>query len=182
MNTIKTLFFGTIITFSAFGQTAQRNSQPTIEATWKSIDENGYSIQYPDSWDVDKSGTMGMSFMILSKLTSPQDQFRENVNLLIQDLTGQNINLEKFVEISQSQIKTMVVSGNILENKTLNSGGKEYQRVVYSGDLNQFKFKFQQYYWVIQDKAYILTLTCEAAQFDAYHETGEKIMNSFRLK
>lgn len=182
MNTIKALLFFAIISFNTFGQTAQKKSQPAIEPTWKSIDENGYSIQYPDSWDVDKSGTMGMSFMILSKQTSPQDQFRENVNLLIQDLTGQNINLEKFVALSHSQIKTMVVDGNILENKTLNSGGKEYQRVVYSGDLNQFKFKFQQYYWVIQDKAYILTLTCEAGQFDTYHETGEKIMNSFNLK
>jgi hypothetical protein len=182
MNTIKLLFFFAIISLTSFGQTAQKTSQPEIEGSWKSIDENGYSIQYPDSWDVDKSGTMGMSFMIFSKQTSSQDQFRENVNLLIQDLTGQNINLKKFVELSESQIKTMVVNGNVLENKTLNSGGREYQRVVYSGDLNQLKFKFQQYYWVIQDKAYILTFTCEAGQFDTYHETGEKIMNSFIFK
>lgn len=182
MNTIKVLLFSIIISFNSLGQIAQKTAEPGIEDAWKSIEENGYSIQYPGSWDVDKSGAMGMSFMILSKQTTPQDQFRENVNLIIQDLTGQNINLEKFVELSQDQIKVMFVNLNILENKRMNSGGKEYQRVVYSGDLNQFKFTFQQYCWVVQDKAYILTLTCEAGQFDAYHETGDKIMNSFRFK
>src|SRR5688500_7329913 len=123
MNTIKVLLFSLVISFNSLGQTAQKNAEPGIEDSWKSIEENGYSIQYPDSWDVDKSGAMGMSFMILSKQTTPQDQFRENVNLIIQDLTGQNINLEKFVELSQDQIKVMFVNLNILENKRMNSGG-----------------------------------------------------------
>jgi hypothetical protein len=182
MNKIKILLLCTVVSISAFAQTTQKDPQPTTENSWKLIDENGYSIQYPGSWDVDKSGARGMSFMILSKQTSPQDQFRENVNLLIQDLTGQNINLEKFVEISEGQIKTMVTASNIIENKTMNSNGTKYQRVVYSGELNQFRFKFQQYYWIVNEKAYILTLTCEEGQFDTYHETGEKIMNSFRFK
>jgi hypothetical protein len=39
--------------------------------------------------------------------------------------------------------------------------------------------KFEQYYWVINEKAFVLTLTCEEDQFKNYKEVGEKILNSF---
>src|SRR5688572_11228324 len=144
------------------------------DALWKSLDENGYVIQYPDNWDVDQSGQMGMSFLILSKQTSPQDNFRENVNLLIQNLTGLNIDIDAFVKISEDQVTTMYKEGKIYESKRIKNQAKNFHKLVYSGSQGPFVLKTQQYYWVENDKAYILTLTCEAAQFDSYIQTGEK--------
>jgi hypothetical protein len=152
------------------------------ETLWKSLDEIGYGIQYPDNWDVDTSGQMGMSFIIFSRQTSPQDSFRENVNLLIQDLTGLNINIDAFVKISEDQVTTMYKEGKIHESKRIKNQAKNFHKLVYSGSQGPFVLKTQQYYWVENDKAYILTLTCEAAQFDSYIQTGDKIMNSFVLK
>lgn len=164
------------MSISAYGQTAQRENHG------KSINENGYSIQYPDSWDLDKSGQMGMSFILLSKQTSQQDKFRENVNLLIQNLTGQNIDLNKFVEVSEHQIRTMLTKGSLQESKRLNVNGVTFHKIIYTSEQGAFNFKFEQYYWINEEKAYVLTLTCEADQFDNYQETGEKILNSFRLE
>lgn len=76
----------------------------------------------------------------------------------------------------------MVTNGNLLESKRLSANGTEFQRVIYSGDQGVYKLKTEQYYWIKNTKAYVLTLTCEINQFDTYKETGEKIMNSFRLK
>ena len=57
-----------------------------------------------------------------------------------------------------------------------------FQKVIYNDDQGIYKLKFEQYYWVKKEKAYVLTLTCEIDQFEQYIETGEEIMNSFRLK
>ena len=120
--------------------------------------------------------------MILSKQVTPTDPFRENVNLLIQNLAGYNVTLDQFVDVTKEQIKTMITNSNLVESKRHSENGKTFHKIIYTGDQGVMKFKFQQYYWIQNEKAYILTFTCEAGQFDVYRETGEKIMNSFRLK
>ncbi len=180
-------FFALIIALVACGQTPQKDSKTEelnseIGESWKTLSESDYSIQYPDTFDLDKSGQMGMSFVLLSKQTSRQDLFRENVNLLIQDLTGQNIDLDKYVEISEGQIKTMLTDGKLIESERLTNKNKNFQRVIYTGKQGQFDFKWQQLYWVENKKAYVLTLTCEINQYDNYESVGEKIMRTFRIK
>ena len=171
-----------LFSFITFGQTTQKNTVKATEIGWKVLNETNYSIQYPDNWELNKSGQMGSSFFIFSKTTSPQDKFRENVNLIIQSLQGQKIDLDKYVEISEGQIKTMITNGNIIESKRLKINGHEFQKVRYTGDQGIFKLKFEQYYWVLNGQAYVLTFTCEKNQFETYKQTGEKILNSFRIK
>jgi hypothetical protein len=182
MNQIK--LFGLTCLFLCFlscGQTSQKKDHTIIENGWKSIDENSFSVQYPEKWDMKKSGQMGVCLIFLSKQTSPQDKFRENVNVLIQDLSGKNIDLDKYVEISEEQIKTMITNGKLLESKRLSKNGSEFQKVIYTGEEGIYKLKFEQYYLIKNDKAYVITLTCELDQFDAYKTIGEKILNSFQL-
>ncbi len=179
-------FFALIATLVACGQSTPKETKTEVQSefpeNWESLDETAYSIQYPDTFDLDKSGQMGMSFILLSKQTSQQDLFRENVNLLIQDLTGQNIDLDKYVEISEGQIKTMITDGNLIESKRLTDKNKEFQRVIYTGKQGQLNLKWQQFFWVVNKKAYVLTLTCEINQYDNYVSVGEEIMKTFMIK
>jgi hypothetical protein len=168
------LLAGLLFGFSGAAQIPQKQ-------TWKSLDGSGYSIQYPEGWEVNKSGQMGTSFILLSQQETSQDLFRENVNLLIQDLTGMGIDLGKYAEISESQIKTLITNGNLLESKRQNRNGFDHQKVIYTGDQGIYKLKFEQYYFVRNEKAIVLTLTCEIDQFEKYQEIGEKILNSFRF-
>lgn len=188
MKQLKLFIFPALITaFVACGQSPQKESkteeiQIETPENWKELNESDFSIQYPDTFDLDKSGQMGMSFMLKSKQTSQQDLFTENVNLVIQDLKGQNIDLDKYVEISEEQIKTIIDDGNIIESQRLNSKNKEFQRLIYTGKNGQFDFKWQQFYWVENKKAYVLTLTCEIDQYDNYVSVGEGIMKTFVIK
>ena len=149
---------------------------------WNSLNEKDYSIQYPEKWELKKSGQMGTSFILFSQLTSETDQFKENVNLIIQDLTGHNIDLNKYVEISEGQIKTMITDGNIISSNRFKNKGTEFQKVVYTGKQGIFILKFKQYYWVQNDKAYALTLTCEVNEFNNFKDIGEKMLDSFEIK
>ena len=179
-------FFILIVAFTICGQSCKNRTAPEvkikIQDNWKSLDEADYSIQYPDTFQLDKSGQMGMSFILLSKQTSQQDLFKENINLIIQDLSGQNINLDKFVEISEGQIMTMITDGVLIESQKLTKDNKKFQRVIYTGKQGQYDLKWQQLYWVENKKAYILTLTCEANQYENYLSVGENIMKTFTIK
>jgi len=157
---------------SSYGQTKD----------WVTINKDRYSIDYPNDWEFNETEQMGTSFILFSPLTSEKDQFRENVNLLIQDLKGFNLDLDKYVEISISQIKTIIKNSKIIESKRVTNQTSNYQKVIYTGEQGNFDLKFEQYYWVVGEKAIVLTFSCEVNQFGAYQSVGEKILNSFRFK
>lgn len=166
----------------ACNQTSQNNKSTDVPGNWKALNETDYSIQYPDSFELDKSGQMGLSFILLSRQTSDQDLFRENINLLVQNLGGHNVNLDKYVEISIDQLNTVITDGKLLDSRRLKGDGSEYHQVVFSGKQGQFDLKWQQLYWIRNNKAYVLTLTCEASQYDNYVDIGKKVLNTFRIK
>ena len=158
------------------------NVSSQIMSDLKTLDLPGFSVQYPSTWELDQSGQMGSSFILFSPLESEKDKFKENVNLLIQDLTGQNIDLNKYTEISEGQIKTMITNSALVESKRIKNGSDEYHKIIYSGDQGIFHLQFEQYYRVVNHKAYVLTFTTEKEKFAEFTETGEKILNSFKLK
>ena len=162
-------------------QESEKNSEQT-DGNWKTFDNSNYEIQYPTKWELNQGGQMGTSFIIFSVLESENDKFKENVNLIIQDLSGQNIDLNKYTEISEGQIKTMVTNSNLIESKRIKNVRNEYHKIIYSGDQGIFHLQFEQYYTVVNDKAYVLTFTCEKDKFVDYKEIGEKILNSFKVK
>ena len=181
-------FFAAILLFStiACGQTnnkheTESNKQLPISG-WETLDHYDYSIQYPSTWNLNPTEQMGLSFILITALETEDDKFRENINLIIQNLSGQNIDLNKYTQISENQIKTMVTNSNLIESKRIKTATSEYHKIIYSGDQGLFHLQFEQYYWVINEKAYVLTFTSEKAKFEKFAPIGEKIMNSFVVK
>jgi hypothetical protein len=141
-----------------------------------------YKLQYPASWAIDTSKKMGADFFILSPRENDTDKFQENVNLLVQDLTGQNIDLDKYAEITERQIREMAIEGTIYESKKIIKPDKsEYYKMVYGMTQGIFKLKVEQYYFIKKDKAFIMTFTAESSKFDSFQSAGEQILNSFVL-
>src|ERR1035437_4578073 len=157
-------------------------SQQNKETGWLTLKQKDYSIKYPNNWELDQSGQSGTTFILLSVLEMAEDLFRENINLITQDLNGKNINLAKYTEISVEQIKTMIPNSKITESELVKGKSGGYHKIIYTGDQNNFHLKFEQHYWVINNKAYILTFTCEESKFADYKEVAEKILNSFTIK
>jgi hypothetical protein len=180
---LTTLLLSTLV---ARGQTSTKkefsNDSNKVVTGWKNFDGTNYFVQYPPNWELNQNGQMGASFIFFSPLENDKDQFKENVNLLVQDLTGRNIDLDKFVEISEGQVKTMITNSTLVESTRMKSPNPEFHKMIYSGDQGIYHLKFEQYFWIINQQAYILTLTCEQTKFSDYKETGEKILNSFLFK
>ncbi|MDE3256044.1 MAG: hypothetical protein KGN97_08720 [Bacteroidota bacterium] len=173
-------------TAHAFGQTAStassRKAANTTTAPWETYSADHYAVEYPSTWELNQSRLMGTNFILFSPLENENDTFRENVNLLIQDLPGQTYDLDKIIALTEKQVKDMINNADLELSKRIETKKGPYHKLIYSGDQGKYQLKFEQYVWIIQQKAYILTLTCERNKFAAYQTDGEKILNSFSVK
>ena len=163
----------------------QSDTSATTESSlnqWKIHTTDEFEIQYPPNWELNTSGQMGTSFILFSPLEDEQDQFKDNINLLIQDLTGYNLDLDQYVKISEEQVMTMFKGSKFIVNERQQGESHEFHEFIYEGKQGIFDLKFKQYFWVIGEKAWILTFTCEQSKFEEYQANGELILNSFKLK
>lgn len=154
------------------------SSQSKQKKTLKEINRNGYQISYYDDLRLDESGRNNAEFYLFTEKSSKDDNFVENLNLLIQNLENLNIDLNKFVEITESQIKQ---NGNLIESRRIKSSGIEFHKLVYESNYNGIKLKFLQYDFVKNKKAYILTYSAKTEEYAKYLDEMGKIMKSFKI-
>ncbi len=148
---------------------------------WIQFDKPEYSVEYPSNWQIDASGQMGTQFFILSPLDSETDNFKENVNLIKQNITS-TYNLDNYIQLSINQIKTQVKNSKITQSKRIKKGGNEFHILKYKGIQKQLYLSFTQYVFIENEQAYILTFTKEPSKEKAYKKIENHILNSFKLK
>ena len=146
------------------------------------INKKEYSIKSPAGWTVDSSKQMGTDLILFSMLENSADKFRENINVQVQNTAGMNIDLAKYTAISATKIKAMAPDSKIEESKTINTGKLAFQKTIYTATQDHLALKFEQYYYVANKKAYVITFTSELRKFDIFKPVAEEILNSFSLK
>jgi hypothetical protein len=140
-----------------------------------------YKIEYPKSWRIDTSKQMGTELILFSLLEDQNDKFRENVNVMIQDLTGQDINLDKYKQLTEEQLKVMATEGVIFESSIIKSGNENYYKITYAMTQGNFRLKITSLCYIKGEKALLTTFTAELKKYDQYKKTGEGILNSFSV-
>ncbi|MEL6867101.1 MAG: hypothetical protein AAFP19_21940 [Bacteroidota bacterium] len=148
---------------------------------WKILKKDNYEIRFPGDWSVDTSQQMGTTFVLLSPVSDAEDQFRENVNLMVQDLSAYDLNLDQLAKSTESQISNLITDAKMVLSEREERAGEAYHHLVYTGKQGIFDLRYEQYFWLKAKKAYILTLTVEIDQVEAYQETGKLILNSFQF-
>ncbi len=177
--------FTVIILLISIISFAQSNNNPTLDDSLgltEILIQSNYSIQYPNSWDLDTSKQMGSSFALYSKLTSTNDQFRENINLIIQKNLEDTLDLDTYIDLSEKQVSKLISKFRMIESQRMKNNDLEFHKFLYKGKYGTLKLKFEQYIWLIDKQAYVLTLTCETNEFENYQKVGEKILDSFKIE
>jgi hypothetical protein len=154
----------------------------TIDSTWNLINTDSFSIQSPPKWEIDQTGRLGTTVILMSPPESPDDRFRENFNLAVQNLGSRKITLDQFTTLSEKQIKQFVKDGAVVESKRMGTGDNAYHKIIYTGKQGVLLLQFEQYYKIVGNKAYVLTFTTEQFKFDDFKAVGETIMGSLWIK
>jgi hypothetical protein len=173
---LKTILILSIVFMSRICVAQERASADTA-----SFSKNNFTIRFPASWRIDSSGLMGSQVFLFSPLENPADQFRENVNVLIQDLAGSQVDLQRYKEITESQIDQMVTDGKLLESNIVKSDRPHY-KVVYEMRQGKFLLRIISLCYIRDEKAYLVTFTSELAKAELYNKTGDLILATFVLE
>jgi hypothetical protein len=156
-------------------------SQKESSAELTDFTGKNYKLQYPASWTLDTSKSLGPAIFFFSPLENPEDKFSENVNVLIQDLKGEDINLSQYKEITDKQVKDFASDGEILESSILRKNNQEFYRITYTMSQGKFRVKITSVCFIQNEKAYLSTFSAEVDKYDAYKKTAEQILTSFKV-
>lgn len=153
-----------------------------IHDGWVEQSTEEYSLRYPKHLQTNNSGVLGTSAIIFVDSIVSEQKFNPNVNLIVQDFQGKPMDLEAYTQLSVNQVKSLVTNAEIEESSRQSGLRGEYQKVLYTGDQGIFHLKFEQYYAVTKQKAFVVTLTCEEDRFAECQGLGEKVMRTFVIK
>lgn len=156
-------------------------SAQTTNVEWKEYKGEKFRIQYPATWQPDASKTMGADLFLFTPLEGQTDDFRENVNIIIQDLTGQHIDLAKYKEITDQQLKNLANDLEVYESVLENAGGSQSYRVSYSMKQGKYHLRVISRCYIKGEKAYLATFTSEVDAFHQYAAVAVDVLKTFAL-
>lgn len=89
------------------GVIAFAEEEPSISFMEYHNEEFNVRIDYPEDWEMQEK-FMGTVAIFLSPQESSTDQFRENLNVITQDLSEQPTTLDEYAQTSLAQIKQLM--------------------------------------------------------------------------
>ena len=150
------------------------NSIP-IHEDWEVFSTAEYSISYPKEWTINTSGADDVAFMISSPSDGEGDHFTQNVSLVIEKLDN-NTDLDAYAVAAKEQLISVFTESSP-ELEKMKQNKQDFYKVTFAGQ----GAKFQQYYFVENNKAYAVGFTTGEKDFDKDIVLGKKIMNTFKL-
>lgn len=184
------LFFALI--FGLFGSNDDQDETVYEETPSKEIDSSitnfltydsyvyGIRIKYPLDWTKEEQ-VFGTVVSFSSPIESASDDFSENLNVLVQDLSAQPITLEEYTRISEEQVEQYITNGKILDTIATTLDGNSAYKLVYTGKQGQYNIKWMQVYTIKDDKAYVITYTAEMDSYSNFLGTAQEMINSFEI-
>lgn len=139
---------------------------------------NNFSIQYPKEWIKEIRGN---SILFLSPLDGQGDRFKENVNVMLQDLSQQELTLAEYTELTKESVIANLGKQAIVSLKDVTLKGVSAKEFIYKMNLNGNNLKIKQYWFIQNKKAYLFTYTAKPSKFNDYEAVASKIVESFKF-
>ena len=137
---------------------------------------NGYSVKYPNEWEKEIRGS---SVLFLSPLDGQGDRFKENVNVMLQDLSQQQVTLEQYTDITKESVITNLGKQAIVSLKDATIQGVAAKEFIYNMNMNGNNLRIKQYWFIKNKMAYLFTYTAEPSKYSEYEATANKMVESF---
>ncbi|MEM7553754.1 MAG: protein kinase [Cyanobacteria bacterium P01_A01_bin.84] len=150
------------------------------KATKYNNDEFGFAIKYPADWErVDINNPITKEVVIFSSpKQNPQDQFKENVVVRVENFPG---TLEESQKYFKNEIENSFSQVNILSSDTTTLAHKLASQIVFMGKDEDRELKNLQVWTLKDEKAYVITYTAEVNEYDKFLKKARTIVKSFEI-
>lgn len=141
----------------------------------------GFSLRYPATWSY-KENQDGAAAIFMTPNENPLDTFRENVNIVIQDIPRQSPTLREYTKRAIFQLQVVFGQGLIiLESKPAIIDGRAAHRFVFLSRIDNVDFRTMCMWTLAEGKAYQITYTALNAQYDKYIGQVKRLVRSFKI-
>lgn len=150
------------------------------QSTILRIEDEKFELYFPNTWEV-KENYMETKVMGLSPVVDEEDTFRENINVTTENLIGKQT-LSNYKKAVQSSLKKSMPGIELIEtDDDVQLGNRKAYSHVFQDYTTTQPYKFKQYYFISNSRAYALTFTAETDTYDEYLPIAEQIASTFRL-
>ena len=142
--------------------------------------EFGISVQYPDSWYIKENiEKLQVSFLPKNDFNS---KFKNNITINIQDISMYDIDLDKYLESSLSQLKQMLKRFTLLKNESVSLSGSTAHILEYSHFYQSEIIIFtKQIFTLVAKKVYLITFSCELDEWENSNKLVTDFISSFQV-
>ncbi len=171
------LFFVAVFTF-AFSAFALPKDSVSEYYRYQSK-EFSFSMLCPKKWEVTENINDVVPFIMESQQETPQDNFRENVNAVIETSIGYTTN--QFVDLMVSKLQ------NRLANFKLQARGMSEDNplhpvwIIYDNAKGAMPLKFLSYFYKVNGNIVIVTGSAKIDVFEKYLPTFDVVCNSYQI-
>ena len=178
------LLLGFVLLFpsNSFAETEESQDSTSLKVNWKNIKEKGYSISYPSHWAMSEGSADGIVFTLYAPGPKSFAGYEENINLMIHDLSGKNMDLDTYTRLCERQIHTMVSNSKMILSERIEASAVPFHQIMYTGDYNEQLLKWKMRFWVAKGNVYILTYTATKENFGLHIKVADEIMDTFHLR
>lgn len=142
--------------------------------------DHPFSISFPEDWENERD-SFGAVIIFFSPLSGDSDQFSENVNVVVEDLQGADLDLDGYMELATEQLIDFIPDIDFVDRYTDQMDDQPSWVVVYTGSQDGVSYSWVQEIALFEGSAYIITYTGEA-EFDTYLPHADEIFDSFDFR
>jgi hypothetical protein len=148
---------------------------------WNLLQTDIYSIRYPPDWTANTTGVGGTSFALFAPTAAHKAVFRQNINLVIKDVSADTVTLDELTNVNVEMLKAAFPNFSVISSKRLRDGIGDYQRMIYEFQQQGYYLKQLQEYRIVGAKAYYLTFTSLRSRYEDYMEVVDEVFGSFKF-
>jgi hypothetical protein len=143
-------------------------------------DQAGFTLDYPSAWTAEEVTDQPGVLIALFQRQSAGDGFAENVNVLLEELPS-GVTLDQYTAANKANLERAFTNFEVLEEEPQNIGEAPAFWIRYDAEQQGQRLSFLQAWLVDGSRAFVLSYTGRADEFEAYRPDAEAIFSSFRL-
>lgn len=139
--------------------------------------KNNIRIKYPSSWA--KLNDTRTTFLIIRPIEKSGQVFRENINLIISD--NQGLDIDKYNKAARHQLQKRLIGYKEEKVGTVLLDGKLFHQVNYEHQLGNLNLKVLYYFFVRKNKVYQFTCSTTKENYTTFMPIFEFMMKSLKI-
>jgi len=142
--------------------------------------KDDFSIKLPKEWE-NKEGFMSSSVISLSPLENSTDKFRENVNVVVEDMPS-GMELEEYFTKNVTNLAKFLADFHEFQRGTAYISEADAKWLIYSGKFGTIEVKNKVFFLVNGRRGYTITCSATPDGFARYKNKFEEIAQSFEFE